>query len=169
MLILFTLEQTQPTLSLVGSVCSSHLICSAHLVGKRGTLKQARITLCPVGSVKVFCVFLLTPEQTQPTQFPSGSVHDPICALPAQSKWATSNKLGASAPCLLSQSGQCDCLVQLNKLYCSSRKVRTAGLKFKISNNFIWQVGREVHHRDSTLPPYGCSSHRVNSERLFSP
>ena len=46
-------------------------------------------------------------------------------------------------------------------------KVRTAGLKFKIATNFIWRVGRGVHHRDSTLPPYGWSIHGVNSERLF--
>ena len=45
--------------------------------------------------------------------------------------------------------------------------VRSAGLKFKIATNFIWRVGRGVHHRDSTLPPYGWSSHEVNSERLF--
>ena len=41
---------------------------------KRGALEQARITLCPVGSVKVFCVFLLTLEQTQPTLLPAGLV-----------------------------------------------------------------------------------------------
>ena len=46
-------------------------------------------------------------------------------------------------------------------------KVRSAGLTFKIATNFIWRVGRGVHHRDSTLPPYGWSSHEVNSERLF--
>ena len=45
--------------------------------------------------------------------------------------------------------------------------VRSAGLKFKIATNFIWRVGRGVHHRDSTLPPYGWSSHEVNSERFF--
>ena len=46
-------------------------------------------------------------------------------------------------------------------------KVRSAGLKFKIATNFIWRVGHGVHHRDSTLPPYGWSYHEVNSERLF--
>ena len=46
-------------------------------------------------------------------------------------------------------------------------KVRSAGVKFKIATNFIWRVGHGVHHRDSTLPPYGWSSHEVNSERLF--
>ena len=40
-------------------------------------------------------------------------------------------------------------------------------MKFKIATNFIWRVGRGVHHRDSTLPPYGWSTHEVNSERLF--
>ena len=40
-------------------------------------------------------------------------------------------------------------------------------MKFKIANNFIWRVGHGVHHRDSTLPPYGWSIHGVNSERLF--
>ena len=46
-------------------------------------------------------------------------------------------------------------------------KVRSAGLKFKIATNFIWRVWHGVHHRDSTLPPYGWSIHGVNSERLF--
>ena len=46
-------------------------------------------------------------------------------------------------------------------------KVRSAGLKFKIATNFIWRVGHGVHHRDSILPPYGWSSHEVNSQRLF--
>ena len=46
-------------------------------------------------------------------------------------------------------------------------KVRSAGLKFKIATYFIWRVGHGVHHRDSTLPPYGWSSHEVNSERRF--
>ena len=46
-------------------------------------------------------------------------------------------------------------------------KVRSAGLKFKIATNFIWRVGRGVHHRDSTLPPYGWSGHEVKSERIF--
>ena len=40
-------------------------------------------------------------------------------------------------------------------------------MKFKIATNFIWRVGRGVHHRDSTLPPYGWSSHEVNSQRHF--
>ena len=42
-------------------------------------------------------------------------------------------------------------------------------MKFKIATNFTWRVGHRVHHRDSTLPPYGWSSHGVNSERLFTP
>ena len=45
--------------------------------------------------------------------------------------------------------------------------VRSTGLKFKIATNFIWRVGHGIHHRDSTLPPYGWSNHEVNSERLF--
>ena len=45
--------------------------------------------------------------------------------------------------------------------------VRSAGLKFKIATSFIWRVGHGGHHRDSTLPPYGWSSHEVNSERRF--
>ena len=40
-------------------------------------------------------------------------------------------------------------------------------MKCKIATNFIWRVGHGVHHRDSTLPPYGWSNHEVNSERLF--
>ena len=45
--------------------------------------------------------------------------------------------------------------------------VRSAGLKFKIATNFIWRFGHGVHHRDSTLPPYGWSNHEVNSEPFF--
>ena len=41
---------------------------------------------------------------------------EPICAQLALSRLTTSNKHDPSAPC---QSGQCDCLVQSNKLYCS--------------------------------------------------
>ena len=40
-------------------------------------------------------------------------------------------------------------------------------MKFKIATNFIWRVGHRGHHRDSTLPPYGWSSHEVNSDRRF--
>ena len=64
---LLTLEQARSHLCHVGSVCSSHLGGTTHLVDKRGTLEQAWPNLCHVFSVKVFSVF-----------------HDPICAMSAQ-------------------------------------------------------------------------------------
>ena len=41
----------------VVSVCYSHLVCSTHLVDKRGSLEQERSSLYHLGSVKVLCVF----------------------------------------------------------------------------------------------------------------
>ena len=64
---LLTFEQARSHLRQFGSVCSSHLGGTTHLVDKRGTLEQARPNVCHVFSVKVFCVF-----------------HDPICAMSAQ-------------------------------------------------------------------------------------
>ena len=64
---LLTLEQARSHLCHVGSVCSSHLGGTTHLVDERGTLEQARPNLCHVFSVKVFCAF-----------------HDPICAMSVQ-------------------------------------------------------------------------------------
>ena len=49
----------------VGSVCSSHLGGTTHLVDERGTLEQAWPNLCHVFSVKVFFVFLLTLERVR--------------------------------------------------------------------------------------------------------
>ena len=39
------------------SVCYSHLVCSTHLVDKRGSLEQERSSPYHLGSVKVLCVF----------------------------------------------------------------------------------------------------------------
>ena len=50
---LLMLEQTRSHRYHVGSVCSSHLVCSKHPVDKRGAVEQARITLCSVGSVSL--------------------------------------------------------------------------------------------------------------------
>ena len=71
---LLTLEQARPHLCHVGSVCSSHLGGTTHLVDKRGTLEQAWPNLCHVFSVKVLCVFLLTLEQARPHLCHVGSV-----------------------------------------------------------------------------------------------
>ena len=59
----FKPRATRSHLYHVGSVCSSHLVCSTYLDEKRGALEQERPTLCHVGSVKVLCLFFLTPEQ----------------------------------------------------------------------------------------------------------
>ena len=62
---LLTIEQARSHLCDVGSVCSSHLGGTTHLVDKRRALEQARHNLCHVFSVKVLCVFLLTLEQAR--------------------------------------------------------------------------------------------------------
>ena len=54
-LFFLTLGQARSRLCHVLSACSSHLVCSTHLADKRGSLEQARPTLCHVSSVKVFC------------------------------------------------------------------------------------------------------------------
>ena len=46
---LSTLKQARIHLCPVGSMCSSHLVCFAHLVDKRGALEQARTSLYHVG------------------------------------------------------------------------------------------------------------------------
>ena len=118
------LEQARTDLCPAGSVKVSHL-------------DQTRSDLCPASSVSVRCVVVLFPRAKVPppgTELDTSNKHGSICALPAQSKsvtsnkrepicaqlalsrLTTSNKLDTSAPC---QSGQCDCLVQSNKLYCS--------------------------------------------------
>ena len=58
----------------VGSVCSSHLGGTTHLVDKRGALEQARPNVCHVFSVKVLRVFLLTLEQARSHLCHVGSV-----------------------------------------------------------------------------------------------
>ena len=71
---LLTLEQARSHLCHVGSVCSSHLGGTTHLVDKRGALEQAWPNRCHVFSVKVFCVFLLTLEQARSHLCHVGSV-----------------------------------------------------------------------------------------------
>ena len=70
----YPLEQARSHLCLVGSVCSSYLGGTTHLVDKRGALEQARHNLCHVFSVKVFGVFLLTIEQARSHRCHVGSV-----------------------------------------------------------------------------------------------
>ena len=89
------LEQARFNLCHLGSACSSHLVDPTHLVDKRGAHEKARPTLCHVGSGKAFSMFLLTLELTPPALFSlpaqskpaTSNKRDPICALPAQSKW----------------------------------------------------------------------------------
>ena len=50
-----SLEQARSHLCHVGSVCSSHLVCSTHLADKRGSLEQARTSLYHLVCVKVLC------------------------------------------------------------------------------------------------------------------
>ena len=62
---LLTLEQARSHLCHVGSVCSSHLGGTTHLVDKRGALEQAWPTFFHLRLVKVLCVFLLILEQAR--------------------------------------------------------------------------------------------------------
>ena len=68
------LVQTRSHLCHVGSVCSSHLVCSTHLEDKRGALEQERTSPFHVGSVKVLSVFLSTFEQARIHLCPVGSM-----------------------------------------------------------------------------------------------
>ena len=68
------LEQARSNLCYLGSACSSYLVRPTHLVDKRGAHEKARLTLCHVGSVKVFSMFLLTLQLTPPALFPACSV-----------------------------------------------------------------------------------------------
>ena len=72
---LLTVEQARSNRCHVGSVCSSHLGGTTHLVDKRGALEQARHNLCHVFSVKVFGVFLLALEQARSNRCHVGSVY----------------------------------------------------------------------------------------------
>ena len=87
----------------------------------------------------------------------STAKHEPIRALPAKS----------NVRCSIVFSNR----TNFTPLFVSqfTRKVRTAGSTFKIVTNFIWRVGRGNHHRDPTLPPYGLSSHGVNSQITVFP
>ena len=69
-----SLVQTRSHLCYVGSVCYSHLVCSTHLEDKRGALEQERTSPFHVGSVKVLCVFLSTLEQARIHLCPVGSM-----------------------------------------------------------------------------------------------
>ena len=69
-----SLERARSHLCHVGSVCSSHLVCSTHLEDKRGAPEQERTSPFHVGSVKVLCVFLSTLEQARIHLCPVGSM-----------------------------------------------------------------------------------------------
>ena len=72
-----SLERARSHLCHVGSVCSSHLACSTHLEDKRGALEQERTSPFHVGSVKVLCVFLSTLKQARIHLCPVGSMCSP--------------------------------------------------------------------------------------------
>ena len=59
------LVQTRSHLCHVGSVCSSHLVCSTHLEDKRGALEQERTSPFHVDSVKVLCVCFFKPRESK--------------------------------------------------------------------------------------------------------
>ena len=120
-----------PSPSLVSWIKHGHLeqartdLCPACSV-KVSRLDQARSDLCPASSVGVRYVVVLFPRAKVPPRNRTGHLEQaPIDLCPASSvkvgqfalsRLTTSNKLDRSTPCL---SGQCDCLVQSNKLYCS--------------------------------------------------
>ena len=74
MCVFLSLERARSHLCHVGSVCSCHLACSTHLEDKRGALEQERTSPFHVDSVKVLCVFLSTLEQARIHLCPVGSM-----------------------------------------------------------------------------------------------
>ena len=73
-LFFLTLGHARSHLCHVRSVCFFHLVCFTHLVDKRGALEQERTSLYHLVSVKVLCVFFLTPEQARSHLCHVGSV-----------------------------------------------------------------------------------------------
>ena len=119
-----SLERARSHLCQVVSVCYSHLVCSTHLVDKRGSLEQERSSLYHLGSVKVLCVFfkrgnlyhlglvkvlsffLLSLEQHDPISAMWARRVLPSC-LPQESRgqtWHPRASTNQSLPCRLSQS-----------------------------------------------------------------
>ena len=84
---------------------------------------------------------LYTPPDMASRASTSTARHEPIRALPAKS----------NVRCLIVVSSR----TNSTPLFFShfTRKVRTAGLTFKIVTNFIRRVRRGVHHRHPTFPP----------------
>ena len=85
---------------------------------------------------------LYTPPDMASRASTSTARHEPIRALPAKS----------NVRCLIVVSSR----TNSTPLFFShfTRKVRTAGLTFKMVTNFIRRVGRGVHHRHPTFPPH---------------
>ena len=89
------IEQARSNLCHLGSACSFHLVRPTHLVNKRGAHEKARptlpcrfsrsiqyVSLNPRANTTRFCSL---PAQLKPV---TSNKRDPICALPAQSKWS---------------------------------------------------------------------------------
>ena len=76
-LFFLTLGHARSHLCHVRSVCFFHLVCFTHLVDKRGALEQERTSPFHVGSVKVLCVFLSTLKQARIHLCPVGSMCSP--------------------------------------------------------------------------------------------
>ena len=105
-----SLERVRSHLCHVGSVCSSHLVCSTHLEDKRGALEQERTSPFHVGSVKVLSVFLSNPRASTNSSMPCRfNVLLPSCLLHASrgQAWRPRARTNQSLPCLLSQSVVC--------------------------------------------------------------
>ena len=105
-----SLERVRSHLCHVCSVCSSHLVCSTHLEDKRGALEQERTSPFHVGSVKVLCVFLSTLEQARIYLCPVGSMCSShlVCFTQHRGQaWRPRARTNQSLPSRFSQSLVC--------------------------------------------------------------
>ena len=105
--VFLSLERARSHLCHVGSVCSSHPVCFAHLEDKRGALEQERASLYHLVSVKVLCVFFLRPRASTIPSVPCRfSVFLPSCLLHASrgQTWRPRASTNQSLRCLFSHS-----------------------------------------------------------------
>ena len=108
--VFLSLERARSHLCHVGSVCSSHLVCSTHLEDKRGALEQERTSPFLVDSVKVLCVCFFKPRESKIPSVPCRfSVFLPSCLLHASrgQAWRPRARTNQSFPCRFSQSVVC--------------------------------------------------------------
>ena len=160
-------EQARSHLCHVGSVCSSHLCGTTHLVDKRGTLEQARPNLCHVFSVKVEQASRASTIQFVPCRFsafiPSRWYH----ASRGQT-WSPRASLAHFFPSTFSQSVVC---VSLNPRASTNPSVPC---RFSVFIPSLWRHasrGQTWHPRASTTQSVPClfSQRRASKSSKHDP